>query len=203
MIDSDIPNADSRLSVRFYSKPLQNDFQTALQGRPIFEDVDFVSIHVPGDNTLVIDTPAREDHKKRFPLHWAHYQNNKGDGPANVGTPITQWPLITASQAEELKALKFYTVESIASASDAQLQRLGMLAGMSPFAFRERAMRFLKVSKDEAALSHQEDELKALKEENARIKAEMDEKLAKMQEQMEQLSEHKKPGRPRKEPEAA
>jgi hypothetical protein len=44
---------------------------------------------------------------------------------------------------EELRALKFYTVESVANAADAQLQRIGMVAGMSPYAFRDAAVRFL------------------------------------------------------------
>jgi len=183
-LDSDVPNPDSRLVVKFYSKPMQNDYQTAQQGRPIFEDVDFIRINVPGDNTLTVDTPAREDHKARFPLHWAHYKNTKGDDQSNIGTPLSQWPILTASQAEELRALKFYTVESIATASDAQIQRIGMLAGMAPYAFRERAMRYLKVAQDESAFVHQDEELKALKAENERIKSDSEAKLTAMQNQI-------------------
>jgi hypothetical protein len=60
-------NPDSRLAVMFYSKPIENEFQSMAQGRPIFEDRDFVKIFVPGDPTTVVDTFVREDHKARFP----------------------------------------------------------------------------------------------------------------------------------------
>jgi hypothetical protein len=188
--------------VQFYSKPVQNGFRSQQEGRPIFEDADFVKIFLPGDSTLVIDTPAREDHKARFPLQWAHYQNKHGGDSKLIGTPIAQWPLVTAAQAEELKALKFFTVDQIASASDAQLQRLGMVAGMAPHAFRDRAQRFLSVAKQESDVTQSEERIKALQEENARIQAESAAQLKALQEQMAALAaavngneERKRPGR--------
>lgn len=193
-----INNPDSRLVVRFYNKPVKNEFKTQQEGRPIFEDVDFVTIFTPGDSTTVIDTPAREDHKTRFPLHWAAYQNAHGGEQKEIGTPLSQWPLLTPSQAEELKALKFFTVESVAGASDASIQRIGMSAGMSPYTFRDRAKNYLRVAYQEAAESQAQAEADKLREENAKLKEETDAKLAQMQEQMNllmsQLSERKKPG---------
>ena len=134
-------NPDSRLAVKFYSKTVPNKFESEKQGRPIFFDLDYVQIFVPGDNTSVIDQPVREDHKQRFPLQWARYNNNRSENTHEIGTPLTQWPRITPAQAEELRALKFYTVEGIANASDASLQSIGMIAGMAPYAFREHAQR--------------------------------------------------------------
>ena len=186
-IESDDRNADSRLNVRFESKPVKNDFMSEKEGRPIFEDRDFIVISVPGDNTLTSIAEVREDHKARFPLHWAHYQNTHGDDPKLVGTPISQWPIVTPAMAEELRYLKFHTVESLATASDAQLQAFGMKVGMSGTNLRNRAQNFLKVASDESALHKQDEELAKLREENASIKAETDAKLAAMQEQMAQL----------------
>jgi len=91
------------------------------------------------------------------------------------------------SQAEELKGIKFHTVESIANCSDQQLQRIGMIAGMSPHAFREKARTYLNLAKDTAEVDAKNAELAQLKEENAKIKAETDAKLAQMQEQMAAL----------------
>jgi hypothetical protein len=178
-------NPDSRLSATFYSKPLRNNYKSEAEGRPIFEDVDFVRILVPGDNNNVIDTPARDDHKARFPLQWAHYQNKVAGDSRAIGTPVSEWPLITKAQAEELKALKFFTVELIANASDSQIQSLGMVAGMSPHAFRERAQRYLAMAAGEADATKQEARLKELQEENERIRAETEQKLAEMQAQMQ------------------
>jgi Skp family chaperone for outer membrane proteins len=98
---------------------------------------------------------------------------------------------VSKSQAEELRALKFHTVEAIAGASDQQLQRMGMAAGMSPYAFRDKAKAFLNLATNAAETDKREQEINALKEElakkdeeTAKMKAETDAKLAQMQDQM-------------------
>jgi hypothetical protein len=101
-----------------------------------------------------------------------------------TGTPIEHWPLVSMSQAEELKGIKFRTVEDVANCSDQQLQRIGMIAGMSPHSFREKARTFLNLAQDTAEIDKRNAELAQLKEENAKIKAETEAKLAAMQEQM-------------------
>jgi len=187
-------NPDSVLQVVFYSKPMPNEFESNKQGRPIFYDADFVKIMIPGDKDSIIDTFAREDHKKRFPLHWAHYQNKHGGDSREIGTPLAQWPRLTASQAEELKGLKFFTVEAIAHASDAQLQKIGMAAGMAPYAFREHAQRFLALAQGDSAAQAAEEKAKQLEAEKQALvdqmaadKAETERKFAEMQAQIQAL----------------
>ena len=186
-IDSDIQGADARLAVQFYKKSVKQNEASDEAGRPIFKEFDFVRIMIPGDNLTEIDTYAQESHKQRFPRQWAHYQNQVGSHEDVIGTPIDQWPQVTRSQADELRGLKFHTVESIADCSDQQLQRIGMVAGMSPFNFRLKAKAFLNLANDSAEVAHREAELAQVKEENAKIKAETDAKLAAMQEQMSAL----------------
>jgi hypothetical protein len=178
--------------VRFYKRPVQQEQESLAAGRPIFKEFDFVHICVAGDSLTEIDTYALASHKQRFPIQWAHYQNRVGaDDQEVVGTPVSEWPLVSKSQAEELRALKFHTVEAVAGASDQQLQRLGMAAGMSPYAFRDKAKAFLNLATNAAETDKRESEIAALKEElakkdqeTAKIKAETDAKLAQMQEQM-------------------
>ena len=186
-IESDIQNADSRLAVQFYKKSVKQDAASAEAGRPIFKEFDFVKIMIPGDNLTEIDTYAQDSHRQRFPRQWAHYQNQVAGHQDIVGTPLDQWPQITRSQAEELRGLKFHTVESIADCSDQQLQRIGMVAGMSPHNFRQKAKAFLNLATDSAEVAQREAELAKLREENDKIKAETDAKLAAMQEQMSAL----------------
>jgi hypothetical protein len=186
-IDSDMQGADARLAVQFYKKSVKQDDASNEAGRPIFKEFDFVRIMIPGDNLTEIDTYAQESHKQRFPRQWAHYQNQVGSHQDIVGTPLEQWPQVTRSQAEELRGLKFHTVESIAECSDQQLQRIGMVAGMSPHNFRLKAKAFLNLASDSAEVAQREEELQALKAENDKIKAETDAKLAAMQEQMSAL----------------
>ena len=183
-LDSDVPNADSQLISRFYKRAVEDKDQTLAQGRPIFKEVDYVHIMIAGNQFTEIDRPVYESDKTRFAQQWYAYQNKVGTEEKFNGTPVDQWPLINKGQAEELRAIKFYTVESIANASDLQLQRLGMAAGMSPFAFRDKAKAFLNLASQSADVDKKEQELAQLREENAKIKAETDAKLAQMQEQM-------------------
>jgi len=191
-LPSDEQNADSRLQVRFYRKPVHQEQESMDAGRPIYKEFDFVHICVAGDTLTEIDTFALQQHKTRFPIQWANYMNRLGANDEEVvGTPVSEWPLVSKSQAEELRAMKFHTVESIATASDLQLQRMGMAAGMSPYAFRDKAKAFLNLATNAAETDKREQEINALKEElakkdqeTAKMKQETDAKLAQMQDQM-------------------
>lgn len=182
---------DARLHAEFYVKAVENAFKSEQEGRPIFDDVVFVRILVPGDDKNIIDTPARDDHKARFPRHWAHFQNTHGESNLQAGTPLEQWPALTPSQVASLKALKFYTVDSIALAGDEKLGRIGMTAGMSPHAFRDKARRYLEVAKDTAQADKQAQEL----EKAHKAVAEMQAQMQAMQAQMQELA-----GQPRGKP---
>jgi hypothetical protein len=191
-LPSDEHNADSRLQVRFYKKPVHQEQESIDAGRPIYKEFDFVHICVAGDTLTEIDTYAQNSHKQRFPIQWANYMNRQGANDEEVvGTPVAEWPLVSKSQAEELRAMKFHTIESIAHASDQQLQRMGMAAGMSPYAFRDKAKAFLNLATNAAQTDKREQEINALKEELAKkdletvkMKQDTDAKIALMQEQM-------------------
>jgi hypothetical protein len=172
MYQTDVNNPDSRLNVKFYQKAINNEFKSALEGRPIMEMADFVLIEVPGNNLSIIDTFAAPEHKTRFPVQWARYQNEKTDGDIE-GTLLHDWPVLNAAVAAELKHFKFYTVEQIASASDAQLNTLGMSAGMSPLALRDKAKAYLGSAKDTALVQQQADELSKRDEIIARMEAQI------------------------------
>ena len=174
------------LAVRFYSKEVQNDFLTNKEGRPISFMADFVRIEIPGNQTSIIDTFVNNTHKQRFPTQWAIYLNEKADGnnnPDNVqGTLLRDWPILNASQATELKHFKFYTVEQIANASDQQIMAIGMTAGMSPLALRDKAKAFLENAKDSSFAQKQAEEIKLREQEIADLKDQMA-RLAKMVEE--------------------
>lgn len=93
--------------------------------------VPYVRIMKPGDNTTIIETEVREDHKRRWPNEWLFFQNQEGlvnEGDHLIGWKVDEWEHVNSDPEtlRNLKHLRFYTVEQIASASDAQVQRLGM-----------------------------------------------------------------------------
>lgn len=170
-------NPDSALHVRFYVRPIRNQVMSEKEKRPIFEDKVFVEIQTPGSTLNIIDTFAREDHKARFPLQWAHFQNTQGKSEGQVGTPIEHWGGLSPAQIEMLRAQKFFTVESIAFASDLQIQSIGMTAGMQPHAFRQRAKLYLEASQGDAKNSQLLDELSAERE----ARKTLEERLARLE----------------------
>jgi hypothetical protein len=163
-LDSDTPLADERLDVKFY--PYKEDGP--------FKGVVHVRITMPGDKNNIIDRPASEYDKQRFQRHWLNYQMATTDQQV-IGTPLSQWRTerpeeISDGQLQELFILKFNSVEQLAMASDAQIQRVGMGAA----GLRERARTYLSSKNAQASGA----ELANLKAENASMKAMMEQILA-------------------------
>ena len=134
MLDSDVNNADAQLHVEFYTKE-----DGPKKGRA------YVRIMAPGDKTNIIEQPAKDDHKQRFPRQWLYFQMQQNEDAAQqIGTPLSQWHRdypeeVNKDQIAELNILKFVTVEQLALASDGQLQRVGMGA----VGLREKARKYL------------------------------------------------------------
>ncbi|MDD4971852.1 MAG: hypothetical protein PHT07_20700 [Paludibacter sp.] len=193
MLDSDVGNSILP-HVRFYQKEVKHEFNTEKEGRPIYYMADFVRIEIPGNTFSIIDTFSHEGHKQQFPQQWARYQNEKKDlGDDVTGTMLSDWSILTAAQVRELKHYHFYTVEQVALASDAQINTITPIVGMSGFAFREKAQNYLKHAKDSAIVDAQSEELRKRDAEIEALKAQMNELMA--------AANEKKRGRPAKEPE--
>ncbi len=178
-------NPDQALAVWFLSKPVQNPFRTAREGRPIFEDVIYIHIESGGDKETVIERPKYESDEQRFAQQWAAYQNAHGSEPQMIGTPLSAWQLITASQAEELRGIKFRTIEQIAECSDAVVPKLTQIVGMAGHSFRERAKAFLGAAQNAAMVENQALALKAAQEKEAAREAE----IAELRAQVAKLTE--------------
>lgn len=179
-------NPDDALWVQFAQRPVQNNYRTQVEGRPIFEDQLWIEIRMPG-GLNIIERPAMEADKRRFLRAWQFYEQTHGKDGAMVGTPLSQWPLLRPAQIEELRALRFYSVEQVANASDEALQRMGMLAGMAPSSFRERARSYLLAATDSAAAAAVAAEKKALEDRLAAQEAAMREQAEKHAREMEEL----------------
>ena len=81
MLDSDVNNADAQLHVEFYTKE-----DGPRKGKA------YVRIMAPGDKTNIIEQPARDDHKQRFPRQWLYFQMQQNEDAAQqIGTPLSQW----------------------------------------------------------------------------------------------------------------
>ncbi len=142
---------DEFMLVKFYLQPKLDKAETSLQGRPIYEDKEYVSIMVPGGRDCVV-RPARQTDIDRWPRHYAAYQNK--DENFVVGTPLEMWPAISRAQCEELKHFNIKTVEQLAELADSHAQNF-----MAIGTLKNRAKLFLEAAKDSAVTEHLQTEL--------------------------------------------
>lgn len=161
--------ADNRLYVEFYRRAVPNPFASKEEGRPVYDEKDFVKIMMPGNKYASIDTPVTEEHRRRFPTQWAQYQS--GQAQAVTGTPLEVWPQATIGLVATLKAMNITTVEQLAEMSDTNAMNI-----MGNHDLRRRAKAFLEAAKGEAV--------------NTKLEAELEKRdleIAAMKEQLAQL----------------
>ena len=154
------------LNVKFYKRSWKNESLSILEQRPIFEDKTFVRIEIPGNDKSIIDTLAEDYHQASYPIEWARFKNSTDGEQGLVGTPLTEWSLLSPATAENLKHYKFMTIEQVAGASDAALMAIGMVAGMSGYELRDQAKYYLTKARDNASAVRQVAELDVMRQQH-------------------------------------
>lgn len=137
--------ADKRLRVHFGFFPHINQTKSAVEGRPIYDEIVYVTIIVPGERD-VVHRPAWEKDYNRFPLQYQAFLNKK-DQDAGSGTPLSVLTWLTAAQKKELEFFNCYTVEQLANLADSAASKF-----MGIQALKVRANDFLKAAKEAAPL---------------------------------------------------
>ena len=133
--------------VEFMTKAVKLEFRSKQEGRPVYEDQEFVTILIPGTRGTSAHEPVNDEHRARWPKEYAAFKEGK-ELPLE-GTPLANWPnsSMTRSRVEELAFFNVRTVEQLAAVDDAAVQRLGMGA----WEMRENARKFLDVAKNGTA----------------------------------------------------
>lgn len=162
--------ADNKLYVTFYMRAVMNNFESAQQGRPIFNEEEYVRIIVPGDSKTTVDCPVTDEFRMRFPKQYDQFK--RGQEQAVTGTPLEVWPQLTVGLVAELKAMHISTVEQLADLDDGRAQKI-----MGHFELRRRARAFLDAAHGEAANNKMAAELEKRDDEINQLKAQMAELL--------------------------
>ena len=173
-----------KMAVFFHAVQVQNNFLTAQEKRPIFQERIFLKKLVPGDNTLTIDRPMREQDIEDYPVEWARFEQKKEATVA--GTPIEVWTAISETQKAEFKALNIFTIDQFAQLAD--------IVGNKIMGFndlREKARTFIAASQDSEIF----DKIRA--ETDKKLQAQ-DVEMAELRAMIAELTD-KKSGRPKKE----
>jgi len=164
MEDMPAYSLDKKLYVNFYIRADLNSFKSAQEGRPIFDEVDYVRIIIPGDKNSILDTQVTEEHKHRFENQYQRFKKNQEQ--AVSGTPLEVWPQMTVGQVAELKAMNVHTVEQLADMPDQLAQKI-----MGNHGLRAKAKLFLDAAAGEAGntkmvaeLEKRDNEIKLLRD---------------------------------------
>lgn len=126
-------NNDS-LVVPFFKSVAVKDVAASLEaGRPIFKDREEVEIRIAGDRNFAPVFPAHSMWKRidgeeiTYAQRWpeAYERFKAGQEQVAEGTPLSELPFLTEAKRAELRALKVYTAEALASLDGKNLSNLG------------------------------------------------------------------------------
>ena len=156
--------ADKALLVKFYINPKQNMRLTKEEGRPVFEDKEYIDIKVAGSRSEGANRPATEADKARFHDHYMAFKNRTEEA-TDEGTPLSEWPLMSRSMAAELSFFNVKTVEQFALMADTQIQNF-----MGGYDMRAKARRWLEQAKADKPIYEHDQRLNDLEKQNEELK---------------------------------
>jgi len=123
---SKLYDGDDRLYVTFKTEAILNPHASTKAGRPIYDDIDMITIHAPGSKLTSI-----VEHAKRYtqgrPILAAKYRDWKsGQLESAGGTPLENFPFLFTkpSMIAELKYRNVFTVEQLANLPDGAKQTI-------------------------------------------------------------------------------
>lgn len=135
--------SDNKTYVKFYIRPVHDEAKSAEEGRPIYNDAEYIEIRTPGNETNIIRRPVSEIEKRRFAAQYRAFK--AGETEQNTGTPLSEVPWITRSQVEELSYLRINTIEILSEVNDDVCTRIPGL-----FKLKQRAQLYVQQAKESA-----------------------------------------------------
>lgn len=148
--------------IEFYLEAMPDAAASRDAGRPMFKDVEMVSIKLVGDPANNLVARAHEKfqfvsdprdaaggryitYAERYPDHYSAFLRDAQ--AAEEGTPLEHLPFMTKSQIAEFKAQNIRTVEGLAGLADR------LLKGMGWRAMREQAKVWIEEADKMAAVT--------------------------------------------------
>lgn len=182
-------NPDDMLNVEFYDHAALDKYKYDTTGEKSYKaECPFVRISIPGNKDTVIERPAEGRDAIKWPRQWSFYQMQTGraSNPTDVpGWPLDEWKELVEDEKRLLKHLRFYTVEQVAGASQAQIQGMGM-GGQGLVQRAKKAISERNGAKVNEEVARRDAEIADLREKLDRVLA------------MVEPPEPRKPGRPAK-----
>ncbi len=141
------------VAIRFELIPVKNEAKSDAEGKPVFEDVEYIEKRVPGDKLNIIVRKITDADRKEFREQYKHWKAGLEDPES--GMPLKQWAPMTRSEVEEFAYHGVRTVEELSGMSDAACKGIG--AGVMKR--RDMALDWLKQAAKQAPATHLRGEL--------------------------------------------
>ena len=117
----------------FKAEAVMNPVKSKAAGRPIYDDLEVCEIRMAGERNYAPVVPAHSmwqrvdgeevTYAMRWPEEYARFK--EGREQVASGTPLSEMPFLTEANRHELRALKVYTAEALASLDGKNLSALG------------------------------------------------------------------------------
>lgn len=178
--------ADKNLSVTFSYQPHLNQAKSATEGRPIYDDREYVTIKVPGDKDSVVERPVTDIDRRRFHEKYQHFK--AGNVQTQSGTPLSAVAWLSRGRVRELEFFNVHTLEQLANLPDAHAQQFMGIASL-----RQSARDHLMAATEAAPITRMRAEMDAKDSEIAALRNSISEQgnmLAAMQRQLQILAQN-------------
>jgi hypothetical protein len=135
---------DDKLHVEFFMLARIDIEASTEANRPIFADVPYIKIYIPGDKDNIVIEPVWDQHKQRFPQQWEQFK--RGEEQTVKGTPLKSAPFLTPALVAELNYMKIMTIEQLAALNDTAMGFRGAQE------YKQAAKRYLDVTGSNSVL---------------------------------------------------
>lgn len=161
-----VSRPDSCLGVRFFLHPILDERRSSEEGRPIYQEIEMVEILIPGSKDIT-HRKVNDDFKRRFS---AQYESFKKTSENKIdGTPLNQFPFISASERKELEYFNIFTGEQLANMPDGNIDKIGV----NGRDLIKKVKAYMELAKDTSVLGRMTDENEHLKREMQLLKEQM------------------------------
>lgn len=143
---------DDKLMVKFETRAVQNLFKSNQEGRPVFQDAEYIHIIVPGSREISV-FPMDEQYRRRFKKRYDAWKEDSANTKID-GTILAELTWLSKSQIAELNYCNVFTVEQLANMSDTHARQF-----MGNNQLRDRAKNFLAQAAGEAPMLRLQAEL--------------------------------------------
>jgi hypothetical protein len=173
----------------FFIEAIPDDKATEAAGAVRMYEQEMVRIQVAGDMLNVATAPVDSAIKERFAAQYEAFKT-KRQARHIEGTPLKNWPMISALRIAEFEAVGIFSVENLAAVSDTNVVKLA-----DGRVWREKAAAWLASAKDNAVSVK-------YAAENERLRNDLEEmrkQIAELSAKVDDPEAKRGPGRPRKE----